>query len=184
MIMSESLSAKSEVIVRNTSGARSTASREITEIRKTARFATQKSQVPSEITTDEGETINIADTTTAASRQETQAKSAQLNSELSAFVEEKGLGEDEHMALLIRTARERSSPQITEEMLAAIDPDRRLESMSRTDLIEGYFQQLLPSIRDILYSLNGPVLIPITSRRSPPRSRATDRRTIAWCTRT
>jgi len=147
---------------RNTSRARSTASREITEIRKTARFATQKSQVPSEITTDDGETINIADTTAAASQQETKAKSVQLNSELSAFVEEKGLREDEHMALLIRTARERSSPQITEEMLNAIDPDRRLESMSRTDMIEGYFQQLLPSIRDILYSLNGPVLIPVT----------------------
>jgi hypothetical protein len=136
--------------------------REINEIRKTLKAQDIKTRVPTEVTTEEGETLDITDTLQAKKASETQAKSAQLNSELGAFVAENGLDEDASTALLIRVARERNSAQLTEEMLDAIDPDRRLESMSRTDMIEGYFQQLLPSIRDILYSLNGPVLIPIT----------------------
>ena len=149
---------------RATSGSRSVASRELTEIRKTKAFKAKKTQAPAESTTEDGDIINVADNAAAAvaSQQETQAKSAQLNSELKAFVQENDLDEDEATALLIRVARERNSAQLTEEMLDSIDPDRRLESMSRTDMMEGYFQKLLPSIRDILYSLNGPVLIPIT----------------------
>ena len=131
--------------------------REMYDIRRTERFADLKTQVPTEVTTDEGDTVSTID---KPELQKRQSLAELLSDSISVFVASNNLSDEDAIALKLRVSRERN-PDLYEEHVSGLDEDQASETREMVDSprTTQLYRKLLPSIREYLSSISGPIAV-------------------------
>lgn len=131
--------------------------REMYDIRRTERFADLKTQVPTEVTTEEGDTVSTID---KPELQKQQSPAELLSDSISVFVANNNLSDEDAIALKLRVAKERN-PDLYEEHVSGLDEDQAAETREMVDSprTTQLYRKLPPSIREYLSSISGPITV-------------------------
>lgn len=136
---------------------KSVVNREMTEMRKTAPFKDKVSQIPTEVSTEEGDVVSTIDKVT---QPEQQSPAELLSDSISVFVASNNLSAEDAIALKLRVAKERN-PDLYEEHVSGLDEDQASDTREMVDSkrTTQLYRQLLPSIREYLSSISGPITV-------------------------
>lgn len=136
---------------------KSVVNREMAEMRKTAPFKDKVSQIPTEVSTEEGDVVSTIDKT---AQPEQQSAAEKLMDSISVFGVENNIPTLEMRYLMLRVSKERDAA-LYESHLAEMDEDAAemiregVDSPRTTQL----YRKLLPSIREYLSSISGPITV-------------------------
>lgn len=136
---------------------KSVVNREMAEMRKTAPFKDKVSQIPTEVSTEEGDVVSTIDKT---AQPEQQSPAELLSDSISVFVASNNLSAEDAIALKLRVAKERN-PDLYEEHVSGLDEDQAAETreMVGSPRTTQLYRKLLPSIREYLSSISGPITV-------------------------
>lgn len=136
---------------------KSVVNREMAEMRKTAPFKDKVSQIPTEVSTEEGDVVSTID---KVAQPEQQSPAELLSDSISVFVANNDLSAEDAIALKLRVAKERN-PDLYEEHVSGLDEDQASDTREMVDSkrTTQLYRKLLPSIREYLSSISGPITV-------------------------